>query len=748
MRRARSWLGLVVVGVLLSACSSPNSLTGTADRASGQLLPLHQVRTLTEPGVALTRPADGRLRGDGFAAVVTGVASAHEAGGPGPVVVAPDGDHLVVFTVTLAPAPASPGAPSLSADVSMDGGVVDFDPSTLVATGHATYVVSVPDKTGDVNLELSAAGLTQAFSLTSLRRVGPVPTILYRGATGPTVSITLDQSEVIPVTVPANDFTGLETIAITSATLTDFEPGDPGVQPPGLDQAYLVITGMDAENPDPPPGYPSGSHFVGNFTALPGSDLTLTLPDGHTMAATHVGSTTAGMLDGTYYFTVPADLTSATVSIAPGSQIGVEYPVYTGDTATIDFPQPAIFTLGFPPPSAPVAPATTAPATPAGGERSLPVPARQEGTGTVLSGELAAGGLPCVAAFLFVVLWRRRRGKLWRGRRHAAGPPPFRPLRLIPAPPPAPALGSGPRFDGDASRSGDAPASLAPGGAAGATSGDASGPDASGDLGPQGPKPVAGRAAATIGPRSTPGVDVLVLGPIEVAGWRRRPRRRVVTALLCYLCMHPGRPVSGDQLLAALWPLGSERPEASRASLHTYVSELRRSLPDGVLPDAGTTEGYVLHGPVATDWATFTSLVTEAEGAGGARADVCLSQALSLVRGVPFKGATSELFEWATTEHHVAAMEISITACAHELATMRLASGDGHGAGEAALKGLVGVPDSAVLSTDLLRAAVVAGDPAGIRRAWQTATRALGKEEVVRLFDELGMQTPTHQRTS
>jgi hypothetical protein len=238
---------------------------------------------------------------------------------------------------------------------------------------------------------------------------------------------------------------------------------------------------------------------------------------------------------------------------------------------------------------------------------------------------------------------------------------------------------------------------------------------------------------------------VLVLGPVEVSGWRVRPRRKVVTALLCYLCLHPGRPVSGDRLLSALWPLESTRPEASRASLHTYASELRRSLPEGCLPDAGTTDGYLLTGQVATDWATFTALVDEADDGDPAACAPALDRALTLVRGVPFDGATSELFEWTTTEHHTAAIEVAVTECAHRLVGLRLADGDGPGAVRAAGRGLVGVPDSAVLHADLIRAATVLGDPAGIRRAWKGARRTLGEDGVARLAAELEAPVSVHQ---
>jgi hypothetical protein len=145
--------------------------------------------------------------------------------------------------------------------------------------------------------------------------------------------------------VPADGFSGEETLGVKSLALTVFQPGDPIVQPTDPDSAYLVVTGIDTSDPNPPPGYPSGSHLVDGFTALPAAALNLTLPDGTSVPATHYGSTENNLLDGVYFFTVPGDLTSATLTVNPGTVTGDEVPVFTGDTAMITFTQPATFTL-------------------------------------------------------------------------------------------------------------------------------------------------------------------------------------------------------------------------------------------------------------------------------------------------------------------------------------------------------------------------------------------------------------------
>jgi DNA-binding winged helix-turn-helix (wHTH) protein len=237
-------------------------------------------------------------------------------------------------------------------------------------------------------------------------------------------------------------------------------------------------------------------------------------------------------------------------------------------------------------------------------------------------------------------------------------------------------------------------------------------------------------------------VEVLVLGRIQVSGWLHRPRRKVGLALLCYLALHPSHPVSGAQLLDALWPIDSNRKEANRASLHSYMSDLRGALGEGVLPDAGTTDGYLLSGAVATDWGTFTALTAEADDAEPAEAARLRSKALSLIRGAPFEGSVGDRFEWAAAEHHIAAMEVAITECAHRLSAWCLESGDPASASEAARIGLLGVPDAWLSHADLIRAVQAGGDPAALRRAWKAVRRRLGDGAVTRLSKELGTDPP------
>jgi hypothetical protein len=735
-RRASSLLVLAVAALAFGACTAGAANVPTMQGAAptaAHILPAGQVAELTDPGVPLTTPADGRLRGYGFSAVVTGVAASLTAGPTNTPLSAAAGRHLVVFTLAFAndsnPNPTNGStAPPLTADVATGGTHTTLDPSSLTAHGHATYAVSVPNHIPDVDLEMTVVGFTQAFSLTTLHRVASQPTVLYRDPVQSSVNLDLNQTQPVPVTVAADGFAGEEILGVQSAELTYFQPGAPGIQPADPGQAYLAVTGTDASDPSPPPGYPANSHFVNGFTALPPPAVTLTVPGGPPLPATHVGSTTNGLLDGTYYFSVPADLSAATLSVTPGTVTGVEYPVFTGDTAQVTFPQPGTFNFTFPPAPAPAPgePSTsTLPITTLNAAPSLPGQARGGGALWWLLGVVV------VAVLVMLGLWLVRR-RPFPARSIRDRPPPYRPLRPpsgLSAPTPL-ALPPGPPVDSPGAASEPRPSPNAHATMAGGT---------------QGP----GHTDLAVDPEPIPAsiptsrlIEILVLGPLQVSGWVHRPRRKVGLALLSYLALHPGHPVSGAQLLDALWPIDSARKEANRASLHSYMSDLRGALGEGVLPDAGTTDGYLLSGAVVTDWGTFTALTSEAEDAEPAEAAELRSKALSLIRGIPFEGSVGDRFEWTATEHHIAAIEVAITECAHRLSAWCLETGDTPGGSEAARIGLLGVPDAWLSHADLIRAAQAGGDPAALRRAWKGARRRLGDEAVSRLSDELGTDPP------
>ncbi|MFJ2157074.1 BTAD domain-containing putative transcriptional regulator [Streptomyces sp. NPDC087856] len=152
--------------------------------------------------------------------------------------------------------------------------------------------------------------------------------------------------------------------------------------------------------------------------------------------------------------------------------------------------------------------------------------------------------------------------------------------------------------------------------------------------------------------------------PVNLGG----PRQRAVLALLL---ADRGRVVSVDGLIDRLWR--GRPPEKAAASLHVYVSNLRRVLepgrpprtPAGVLVSA--PPGYALRLPEdAVDAWRFEAAVRRARRARGAEARRLLEEALGWWHGAAYGEWADE--EWASAEAarlnelHLTAREMAITA--------------------------------------------------------------------------------------
>jgi DNA-binding SARP family transcriptional activator/tetratricopeptide (TPR) repeat protein len=133
----------------------------------------------------------------------------------------------------------------------------------------------------------------------------------------------------------------------------------------------------------------------------------------------------------------------------------------------------------------------------------------------------------------------------------------------------------------------------------------------------------------------TPELEVRLLGPIEVerggepvALGGQKPR-----TLFAALALEPGRVVSVDRLVEALWP--GEPPETAAHAVQVYVSQLRKALGPVI---ATRAPGYVLElEPERVDAHRFARLAQEGraalEGRDPASAEVALREALALWRG-------------------------------------------------------------------------------------------------------------------
>jgi hypothetical protein len=189
--------------------------------------------------------------------------------------------------------------------------------------------------------------------------------------------------------------------------------------------------------------------------------------------------------------------------------------------------------------------------------------------------------------------------------------------------------------------------------------------------------------AAPVTALVTSDVEVRVLGPVEVIGWSQAPDRAIVTELACYLALHRGRVVPGDELRAALWPDAAR--EASAKSLRTYMSLLRKALGPEHVP-VGSGSGYRVGAGVSTDWLRFREL------AGSGATPGQLREALELVRGRPFVGVPATSFGWVFSELLVSEIEVGIVDAARRLAEALTSSGDLVGESWAVRQGLLAVP--------------------------------------------------------
>jgi len=133
------------------------------------------------------------------------------------------------------------------------------------------------------------------------------------------------------------------------------------------------------------------------------------------------------------------------------------------------------------------------------------------------------------------------------------------------------------------------------------------------------------------------GVEFVVLGPIGIIDKGERiplggPKQRTVLAM----CVaHAGRSVSFDRIIDAAW--GDEPPDGARASLHTYISNLRSIVGD-VIGRLG--DGYVLRiDAEAVDAARFENMYRRASEMlvdAPERALEILREALALWSGHPY----------------------------------------------------------------------------------------------------------------
>jgi hypothetical protein len=222
-RHGGVWRGCLVASCVLLLSSVPAGAARTSSTSS-------------------VKPADGRLRGQDFAAQV---AWPDEALVNGHSVEATTGQRFVVFTLQLAEntAAVSPRGSDPPVTAAVRYGQV-VQPISLGAIAHSLgqlvdgstwpsasqqFTVSVPSTSHTAALVLSQGSFFQAFNLWTLRRIGPAPPVLNRDPERPLLSATVLPSGNLSLSNPADGFSDTAAVTIQSATLGYFPPaGAPG----------------------------------------------------------------------------------------------------------------------------------------------------------------------------------------------------------------------------------------------------------------------------------------------------------------------------------------------------------------------------------------------------------------------------------------------------------------------------------------------------------------------------------------
>jgi len=165
-------------------------------------------------------------------------------------------------------------------------------------------------------------------------------------------------------------------------------------------------------------------------------------------------------------------------------------------------------------------------------------------------------------------------------------------------------------------------------------------------------------------------LGVLLLGPLELRGCKKQPRRQATAELIAYLAVQR-RPASRDELLEALWP--GDDPRRSAGRFYQAVSEARKLLGDAFRRDR---DMYALdHRQLRIDLDEFDRLRSEAAATMGKQQRELLDRALALFRGDPLAGIDAL---WADTEaRRLTAFRIEFL---ERAGRMRLESGDASGA--------------------------------------------------------------------
>ena len=510
----------------------------------------------------------------------------------------------------------------------------------------------------------------------------------------------IDQSFQIPITNPVDHREFPSVLLVESATLDTKNPDGSGVDAPaGMIYLSLEMTSGPSQGQfNDANGWPS--YFAG-LTPLPGSSLRYDTASGHRYFATRINpvnwngtfdsDTTDGLVDATYYFTVPITNRKGTLVILPSHTVGNEVLHFVdGPLISVNVGGPTNVPLSFPKNLTVISPIA---------RRNVTLPSRND----------LASAFNFVSTLIFVlfVVWIYRKVQRWR-RRGA------QPVFVVQESPAARVPTRPPRFEGTA------PARP------GAGLHSESEPIAPSVLVRE--RPTTTVATTQAAPATETTLNVNVLGPLELAPTFAQPGEPV-KAIITFLALNSAMALTLDAIQTAIWPLTDGVNDVKRPVMLNYMAEARRVVGEHHLPSASGKSGYRLV-DVTTDWAEFQELTKDAEAVPKDEAVIMRQQALRLVRGVPFAGETSRYFTWALSPSITYQMIDAVTKLAHDLATKSVLRGDLVGADEFLRQGLLCDPASLVLWEVLTDVVLETHDVTKLHFHWRAAEQALRPSDV------------------
>jgi hypothetical protein len=506
------------------------------------------------------------------------------------------------------------------------------------------------------------------------------------------------QSYEIPIINPSDGARYPSVLLVSSATLDTTNPDGSGVHAP-RGKIYLSLQMSSGPIQYQLNQANSGSFFSG-MTPLPATALRYVAASGRSYAVTRVnpvdqtnnpnGGADDGLVDATYYFTVPLANRQGTIIISPFHTIGSEYKGdWGGSLVQLNVGGPTKIALNFP--------------------RHLTATKQSTATSPSTSATTVAGGnyttfasalnllSTLFAALLvgFVVLVRHRK-------KRSSRPVPVFVVGGSPAPIPHASPQPSPKT---ASATFEQP--------------------------PPRPQP---RPAAQPVRTETENNDLLridVLGPLSISPVLAPPSDPV-RAILAYLAMNNERVLTLEEIQNAIWPLTENGVDIKKPAMRNYMMQARKCVGERHLPTASGRPGYqLLH--FDTDWDEFHRLLDLAMKAPHDEARALRRRTLDLAKGLPFTADTTRYFTWTFSTSVVYKIVESVTSLAHVLCTELVLAGDLVGAQGVVRQGLLTDPASLTLWEDLTDVLLESTDQSLLNLHWKAADLVLRPEDVVLL---------------